>query len=107
MTSVKGFLKLVAALSIPTGLGLLFWYSQNEANREVKEYQKFQKAHPPAQNITVDNYELKEVNDANEVKWDLKAKQGTMESLTRDVDLHDVIVKTYDQGKMKMTLSAP
>jgi hypothetical protein len=105
--NVKGILKLLLALAIPTVLGLGFYYSQQQANKEVADYQKFQKEHPPVEKITVDNYELKEVDDANNLKWHLTAEKGTMEPETKDVDLKEVKMKYYDGAKVKMSFSAP
>jgi hypothetical protein len=103
----QSIIKLVLALSIPIGLTALFVYSQRQADVEVEEYKKFQKAHPRAENISVDHYELKEMDDANQTRWRLNADTGTMKADTRDVDLKTVTMKYYDGGKVKMSLSAP
>jgi hypothetical protein len=100
-------LKLLLALSIPTVLVGFFTYSQHQANLEVEEYQKFQKLHPAAKNITVDNYELKEVDDSNQIRWHLQAEHGTMMSDSRDVALEKVTIQYYDGNKVKMSLCAP
>jgi hypothetical protein len=100
-------LKLLLAISIPTILVGGFFYAQNQANKEVADYKKFQTQHPPTKAITIDNYQLKEVDDSNQMRWQLQAKQGTMAPDTKDVDLHEVLVQYFDQGKVKMSLTAP
>lgn len=105
--SIKAIIKWVVALAIPGGLIAGFIYSQQQAEKEVLEYQKFQKAHPAETKITVDNYQLKEVDGKNQTKWQLVAKKGTMEPNTRDVVLTDVKVQYFDGKKLKMSLSAP
>jgi LPS export ABC transporter protein LptC len=104
---LRDVLKLILALSIPAILVGGFFYAQNQANKEVADYKKFQTQHPPTQAITIDNYQLKEVDDSNQMRWQLQAKQGTMAPDTKDVDLHEVLVQYFDQGKVKMSLTAP
>jgi LPS export ABC transporter protein LptC len=99
--------KLLLALSIPAILVGGFFYAQNQANKEVADYKEFKKEHPPAEAITIDNYQLKEVDDSNQMRWQLQAKQGTMAPDTKDVDLNQVLVQYFDQGKVKMSLTAP
>jgi hypothetical protein len=107
-SKIKGWVGLIVALAIPTVLAGFFYFSEQQANKEVAEYQKYQKAHPQIENITVDNYELKEIGVGNVIKWRLKAKRGTLESSTHDVNLEEVRVQCYDdQDKLKMTLCAP
>jgi len=105
--NVKNFLKLALALAIPSVLVFGFMYSQNQATKEVEDYQKFQKAHPPAESITVDNYELKEVDDSNHLKWQLQAEKGTMVAATKDIALAEVKMHYYDGDKVKMSFCAP
>jgi hypothetical protein len=107
MIDVKKWIKLAVALAIPAGFAGLFIYSQKQADVEVNKYNDFQKAHPPAEKITLDNYELKEIDDANNLKWHLEAKEGTMEPVTKDVDLKEVKLKYFDGTKVKMSLCAP
>lgn len=97
----------MVALAIPLGIYMFFHYSQEEADRQVKEYEASKKDHPDSSKITVDNYELKEVDDTNQLRWQLLAHQGIMEPVTKDVDLHEVMVSYYDKKKLKMRISAP
>lgn len=103
----KNTLKFIAALSIP-GLLIYFWYySKEQARIEMESYQQEQKANPLQDRVTIDNYQLKEVDDSNQVRWQLVAKSGTMNSGTKDVNLEDVMVEYFDGKKLKMRLKAP
>ena len=100
-------LKFIAALSIP-GLLIYFWYySKEQARIEMESYQQEQKANPLQDRVSIDNYQLKEVDDSNQVRWQLVAKSGTMNSGTKDVNLEDVMVEYFDGKKLKMRLKAP
>jgi hypothetical protein len=103
----RAIFRLLLALAIPTGLVALFVYSQHQANKEVEEYKQFRKEHPPAENITVNNYELKEVDGKDQVRWHLQAEKGTILGDSRDVQLDKVTVQYLDEGKVKLSLSAP
>ena len=95
------------ALAIPIGL-IGFWlYAQHMANVDVEEYKQEQKEHPNSNKIQVDHYELKEIDDANNLKWRLMAMHGESDPETKDVDLVDVNVDYFDGKKIKMRLSAP
>lgn len=103
----KNTLKFIAALSIP-GLLIYFWYySKEQARIEMESYQQEQKANPLQDRVSIDNYQLKEVDDSNQVRWQLVAKSGTMNSSTKDVNLVDVMVEYFDGKKLKMRLKAP
>jgi len=103
----KNTLKFIAALSIP-GLLIYFWYySKEQARIEMETYQKEQKENPLQDRVSIDNYQLKEVDDSNQVRWQLVARSGTMHSGTKDVNLEDVLVEYFDEKKLKMRLRAP
>lgn len=104
---LTGILKLLLALAIPAVLIAGFFYSQRQAEIELKQHVEFEKEHPAVQQVTVDNYELKEIDGTGGQKWHLQAKQGTMEPTTKDVNLVDVQMKCFDGDKVKMSLSAP
>ena len=106
-SKITGILKLLLALAIPAGIGYLWIYSQQTAEQQVKEFQQNQKEHPDQKETTIDNYQLKEVDDNNEVKWQLVAKQGIMVPTSKDVKLAVVKVEYFDGKKLKMRLSAP
>ena len=95
------------ALSIPIGIYTFFTYSQKQADVQIDEYQKMQKEHPNTDKIIIGNYELKEVDDSNEIRWQLTARQGIMEPVSKDVELDKVQISYFDGKKLKMRLSAP
>ncbi len=100
-------MKLILALAIPTGL-ISFWlYAQHEAKVDVDQYKEEQKEHPNSNKIQVENYELKEIDDNNTLKWRLMAMHGESDPETKDVDLTEVNVDYFDGKKIKMRLSAP
>ncbi|MBY0356572.1 MAG: LPS export ABC transporter periplasmic protein LptC [Candidatus Obscuribacterales bacterium] len=103
----RNAVKLVAALSIPAGIVWFFIYSQEQARIEVENYQKEQKANPTSEGMVVNDYQLKEVDDYNHVRWQLVAKKGSMAPNNRDVLLDSVIVEYFDGPNVKMRISAP
>ncbi len=104
---IRGFIKFVVALAIPALL-IYFWISaQKMADIQVKDFKEEKSLHPDQTATTVTNYELKEVDDANTVKWHLQAKGGTMKADTKDVALVEVKVEYFDGPKLKMRMSAP
>ncbi len=104
---IRGILKFVVALAIPALL-IYFWVSaQKMADVQVKEFKEEKNAHPDQTATTVTNYELKEVDDANTIKWHLQAKAGIMQAETKDVMLSEVKVEYFDGPKLKMRMSAP
>jgi hypothetical protein len=105
--SFSGFAKFLLALSIPGAMVGFFFYAQNQADTQVKEFEKNQKEHPDTDKMSVDNYQLKEVGDDNLVRWCLVAKQGTLMPVTKDAFLQNVKVDYFEDKKVKLTLSAP
>ena len=103
----KNTLKFVAALSIPAGLTYFWYYSNEQARIEMESYQKEQKENPSQDRVAIDNYELKEVDDNNTLRWHLVAKTGTMVTATKDVNLTEVVIEYYKDNKIKMRLTAP
>ncbi len=99
--------KLVGALAIPAVLIAFWFYAQNEANQQVQEFNKAQKVRPNTDETTITNYELKEVDDSNQVRWLLAAKTGALEPESHDVNLSDVHVDYMDGKTLKMRISAP
>ncbi len=98
---------LLAALSVPV-LFYVFWnYANNQANMMVKETSGAIKKNVNQDKISVDDYNLKEVNDSNEVKWLLAAKTGVIDPVTKDVNLDTVHVDYFDGATLKMRISSP
>jgi hypothetical protein len=102
-----GVLKLLLALGILVGIVGLIYFAHHQADEELKKFSKEQAKEKTLEAVTVDNYELKEIGDDNSVHWRLIAKQGTMEPNTKDVQLVDVNVNYYKEGKVSMHLDAP
>jgi len=100
-------LKLLLALAIPTVLIGGFLYAQKEANMQLADYQVNQKEHPAAEAMSVENYEMKEIDATNQVKWHLQAAHGIMIPDTRDVDMKRVTMKCYEGDKVKLAFTAP
>lgn len=104
----RGNIKLLVALAIPVSIGWLFIYSQREADVEVAKYKHDQAVNPNTDRVVVNNYTLKEVNDSNQIKWQLLAKKGVVQPTGHEVELSGVEVEYFDEGgKLKMRLTAP
>lgn len=97
----------VLALAIPGAIMALWFYAKNEAEREVGITASAIKKDPINEKLRVSDYQLKEIDDNNHLRWRLMAQQGTTDPITRDVDLQKVDVDYYDGGKIKMRLCAP
>jgi hypothetical protein len=103
---IRGIIKWIVAVSIPVVIFYLLYSAQHMADQKIADFQKEKTDNPDAINTTVSNYELKEVDDSNTVKWHLTAKEGIM-TASKDVDLSDVCVEYFDGTKLKMRMSAP
>lgn len=99
--------KLVLALSILGSIVGLLYYAQYQAKVEEENYAKEKAAHPMSDDVTMKDYELKEVDDANKVRWILKAKSGLMETSTKNVNLVGVHMEYFDNDVVKMKVVAP
>lgn len=105
----KNIWKLLIALAIPGSIAFFFWYSQHQADLEVEQYKKDVKDNPISESLIIQNYAMKEIDDANRVRWQLTAKTGTLMPNGKDVKLEEVQVEYYDQNtrELKMRLTAP
>ncbi len=74
---------------------------------QLADYQVNQKEHPAADAMSVENYEMKEIDATNQVKWHLQAAHGKMIPDTRDVDMKRVTMKCYEGDKVKLAFTAP
>ena len=99
--------RFVAALSIPALIVWFFYFSQQEANKQWEGYQTEVKNNPLSTGINVNNYELKEVDDFNNIKWQLVAKKGAISEDNKDVALVGVTMRYYDGPNVKMSICAP
>ena len=105
--SVQNVLKLLLALGILFGIVGLIYYAHQKADVELNQFSKEQKKEDASEAITIDNYELKEVDAENALHWKLSAKKGVLEPNTKDVKLVDVEVNYYKEKKVGMHLQAP
>lgn len=99
--------KLFLALGILGSIVGLLYYAQYQAKVEEEAFEKEKKAHPMSNNVSIDNYELKEVDDSNKIRWILAAKRGIMEADTKDVNLTGVQMNYFDGDVVKMKVVAP
>ncbi|MCW5823376.1 MAG: LPS export ABC transporter periplasmic protein LptC [Cyanobacteria bacterium TGS_CYA1] len=107
MNKIKPFLKMMLALGILGGIVGSIYYAQIHADIEMKKFQESSKSTDPEDTITIDNYELKEVDDTNALKWILTAKKAILEPATRLVDLKEIEVKYYSGPNISMRLQSP
>ena len=103
----RSTIKIIVALAVPTVIAWLFIYSQQMASEQVREFKVEQSKDPSADRITLDNYELKEVDDQNRIRWQLVSKKGSMDPSTQEVTLQEVKVRYYKGDDIEMTLDAP
>ncbi len=100
------YFKLFLALGILGTLAGLMFYAQYQADKEEKEYQANRAQNPTAERVSVDNYELKEVDDSNRLRWKLSAKSGIFEK-DKKIHLTDICMQYFDGEKVKMKVIAP
>jgi LPS export ABC transporter protein LptC len=98
---------MLVALAIPGGIAWIFWWAQMTADQQIAETQKVLKTHESQDVITLNDYRLKEVDDNNQIRWQLVAAKGVVDQGTQIVTLRDVKVEYYDGNKIKMRLSSP
>lgn len=106
----RNIFKFALALAIPAGIGYIFWYSQDQANKEVEQYKAEQKNRGEVkQEVVIKNYALKEIDDLNRVRWQLVAATGTLKENGKDVEMTDVKVEYFDPitKELKMRMVAP
>lgn len=101
------YFRLFLAIAIPSTIFGLWFYAKYEAERDIGITSSDIKKNPINEKILVDNYQLKEIDDANRLRWRLVAAQGVTDPVTRDVALRTVNVDYFDKGKIKMRLCAP
>jgi hypothetical protein len=99
--------KLFLALAIPVGIFGLWFYAKYEAEKEVGITSEAIKHNPINEKILVKDYQLKEIDDSNHLRWRLQADTGITDPATKDVALRTVNVDYFEQGKIKIRLCAP
>jgi hypothetical protein len=103
-----GVSKFLLAISIPAIIIGFWFYSLHASHQMIVDSEGERKGHPMTENTTVDNYELKEINDSGATIWHLTAKKGVMKAdNSQDVLLDHVEMKYYDGAVMKMCITAP
>jgi hypothetical protein len=106
---VRNIIKFVGACAIPLGIYALFNWSIKRADEDLAQHKLDIKAHPLTEKTTIDNYELKEIDGSNHVKWRLFAKQGILDAVkgNKDIYLDHVRMEYYDGNELKMRMTAP
>ena len=107
LDKAKPYFKLILALGILVGISGFIYYAYNKAEDEMKKFNETKDEKTMSEEIAVDEYVLKEVDDENQLKWQLKAVRGVLEPKTRDVDLKGVEVEYYHEGKVSLKIIAP
>jgi hypothetical protein len=100
-------LKLILALAIPSAIMGLWFYAKYTAEKDIGITATAIKRNPINDKVCVTDYQLKEIDDSNHVRWRLFAETGISDPKTRDVALRKVNVDYFDGVKIKMHLSAP
>lgn len=101
--------KLVGALAVPLLIAYAFWYSKQEAEREWSHWKTDQLNNPTTQQPVIKDYTMKEIDGENHLRWQLKAREGTIMPNGQDVNLSYVTVEYFDSATkaLKMRLDAP
>ena len=100
--------KVLLALAIPVLICGGWLFSLRQSDILIKEQTKEMQAHTTVEKTTVDNYSLKEIDDTNQIKWELVAKRGIMAADgSKDVWLDHVTLRYYDGKVLKMSITAP
>ena len=100
--------KFLLAISIPAIIVGFWFYSLHASKVMIEENNADRTTHKMTEDTTVDNYELKEINDSGATIWHLMAKRGVMKSDgSQDVVLTGVEMKYFDGAVMKMCITAP
>ena len=95
---------------MPVVIAFIFLYSQHGGRCGNDQHNKEAAAHPTTKHIVEKDFELKEVDDNNHVKWRPLAESGEMSDDNKSANLTKVTVEYFDaaDGKtVKMRLVAP
>jgi lipopolysaccharide export system protein LptC len=103
----KNAIKFVVAISIPAFLIWGFKAAEQNAEKAVKETQDALKNNPIQEGTATTNFELKELDDKMVTKWLLTAEKGHANKNNKDYILDKVKMKYYDEGNVKMAITAP
>lgn len=103
---IRSTLKFVVAISIPLGIVWAFLAAKNAADKQYETEIQVMKSKPTSQGTVVNDYELKEVDDNNTIRWQLVANRGSTKD-NKSVEVEGVKVKYFDGPNVKMLVSAP
>ena len=103
---VRNTVKFVGAVSIPAALIWGFLAAKQGADKEYESETKKMRERPTSQGTVTTDFQLKEVDDNNTLRWQLVAKKGKTAD-NKTVDVEDVNVKYFDGPNVKMLISAP
>ena len=109
MVMNRNVFKFALALSIPALMIAFFYYANDQATKEIKDLKQQEKDHPSTDKIVINNYAMKEIDDGNNIRWQLIAHSGTLQPNGKDVLLDKVQVDYFDKvtHALKMRLTAP
>jgi len=103
-TWFRNTVKFVGALAIPTLIIGFYLHAKKNADDTYNNTKGEIRA--KKQEINVQNYELKEVDDNNNLKWELIANEGTTAD-NKKYDVTGVHMKYFDGPNVKMSVTAP
>ncbi|MBX9567428.1 MAG: LPS export ABC transporter periplasmic protein LptC [Candidatus Obscuribacterales bacterium] len=103
----KNAIKFVVAISIPAFLIWAFKTAEKNAEEAVKATQQQLNDNPIQEGTATTNFELKELDDNMVTKWLLTAEKGHANKNQKDYILDKVKMKYFDQGNVKMAITAP
>lgn len=107
---IRKYWKVVLALSFPIFVTWVFFYSKEMAEKESEKLAAEQALHPTTKNPVIENYEMKEVDGQNRIRWQLKAAKGTaLGDMNQEVALNGVQMTYVDPDTQlpKLVLIAP
>jgi hypothetical protein len=102
----KNTVKFLVAISIPVGIVWAFIAAKTAADKQYESEIIAMKAKPTGEGTVVKDYELKEVDDNNTIRWQLVATKGSTVD-NKHVSVEGVKIKYFDGPNVKMLVSAP
>lgn len=103
---VKNTIRFLGALAIPSLIVWGFVSAQKGAENEYNSLTSEMKEHPTSTKTETTEFELKELDDNNAVRWHLTGKKGTTAEM-KVVDVTDVKMRYFDGPNVKMEIIAP
>lgn len=103
---VRNTVKFLGAISIPLAIVGAFMAAKNAADKQYESEIDVMKAKPTGEGTVVKDYELKEVDDNNTIRWQLVANKGATTD-NKNIAVEGVKIKYFDGPNVKMLVSAP